>query len=241
MIRIVSTVGAAALVLAALTGCSEPAPSAPAAAPAASEPAAAPATTPTADPLKPVAADPAAVEWAASMFPVFDTITQTGSGTGSFTLPAGVTAGSFALACGDENTVASVLVNGEDGSQTMGGRGGLGPEFSGTFGIEPNAPAAVVLAIESESTWTLTIRPISTLPGLATAGYDYGAYLYTAATDKPVQLKARSNDMLLRQYTDSVIAFVTPDGTSEGAAGTLMGTPSLVTVSTPDEWTVAVG
>lgn len=47
--------------------------------------------------------------------------------------------------------------------------------------------------------------------------------------DTHVRLKAESNDMLLEQHTDSALAFVTSDGTSEGAAGAVVGIPTLVT------------
>ncbi|THV22097.1 hypothetical protein [Glycomyces paridis] len=186
-------------------------------------------------------AEEAETDYFADAYPVFDAVTESGSGASVITLPAiqGILTASHS---GSSNFILTVLD--ENNAMTELPVNTIG-SYKGTtaFGLQGLGGDAASLQIEADGDWEITIAPVADVPELAVPqeGDGDGVYRYTgdAAT---WQLSHDGDANFIVSYvSDDILGWsllANEIGTYEGTVPVTAG-PGLVVVNADGEWTLA--
>lgn len=193
------------------------------------------------DPTEAEPAEETETDYFSSAFPVFDAVTESGSGDSVISLPAeqGIITASHS---GSSNFALTVL----DGSNEMAELpvNTIG-SYEGTtaFGISSLSGESVSLEVTADGAWEITIAPIADAPELSDPQESTGdgVFRYTGdAATWDVSHDGESNFSIV-QAGDGLMGWnllVNEIGAYEGAVPATAG-PAVVTVNADGAWTIA--
>ncbi|MGZ0213319.1 MAG: TM2 domain-containing protein [Actinomycetales bacterium] len=197
------------------------------------------------DAAEPAAEEPAeetatSQSWANDAFGTFTPITESGAGDNLITLPEGVTAAMVtATHDGDMNFVVNAL-NADNEStgdllvNTIG-------SYSGVTVYGFNAFSdATSLQITADGSWSITIAPLSTAPGLAASGTGDAVYLYDGPAGKLTATHSGSMNFIVQEETNEAFSLgllINDIGEYSGTVPLSSG-PSVITVKADGAWTL---
>ncbi|WP_051393144.1 hypothetical protein [Glycomyces arizonensis] len=180
-------------------------------------------------------------DYFSSSFPVFDAVTESGSGDSVIDLPAGqgiITAshsgsGNFILTTLDENNEMSDLPVNAIGS------------YDGTaaYGIAGLGGDATSLEITAGGSWEITIAPIADAPELGDPQESQGdgVYRYTGGAANWKLTHDGAHNFIVTYVSDSMFGFdllVNEIGSYDGTSAVTSG-PAVVIVNADGGWSIA--
>jgi hypothetical protein len=184
-----------------------------------------------------------APDWADSSYGTFTPLTQTGTGDGLMTLPAGAKAGVVnASYQGGDNFSISVL----DASNQSTGQllvNTIG-SYTGTTAYGFNAlSTGVTLQVSGSGSWTVTISPVSAAPGLPASGTGDGVFLYSGGAARMSATHDGSANFAVLEETGDPFHFgllINEIGAYSGTVPLSAG-PSVISITADGNWTMSLG
>ena len=192
----------------------------------------------------------AAAEWAEANFGTFETVEQSGSGSGQVDFPADVRGAVIVFdyepsedydygmleSVGEDNQSSSdVYLSTDFGTPSTSSTAWIASEYS-----DPVA----ALNVDGEGDWTVTITPVSTLETLPESGSGSGSYLYDGSGGTHAISTDGEMGMFVAEYSQTDYAEVFPtlvvseSSTAWSGTGDLEPGPGLVTVTTDGDWEI---
>lgn len=184
-----------------------------------------------------------AADWADSSYGTFTPVTQTGTGDGLVTLPAGAKAGIVtATYQGADNFSVTVL----DASNQSTGQllvNTIG-SYTGTTAYGFNTlGTGVTLQVSGSGSWTVTISPVSAAPALPASGTGDGVFLYSGAAARLSATHDGSANFAVLEETDDPFHFgllINEIGAYSGTVPLSAG-PSVISITADGNWTTSLG